>query len=1716
MDYCESLFSGRLWLPLKSCSLSSALNPNSQIVDSSIINVLQFAPSSDQSYFSVLSLQQSGSIQNAIILVNASLSSNQNQLFVSIFNQLSGKLNNVTLTGFVNISAPLETEINFSPFGTVNGDLINYPENWIGDFTFKNVSNNLKLFVNGIEISITGGKIKVNKDVNTSNNNFNIGGVEHKSVLIKNKIINENHSKVIYFGFKIIEGNNNNTNALMDLYLIPHKISIEKYYEINSLKVYNFNTDGTLASQKADFTIYIQNTKAVADRDSKIKICSGKYIYDIKTKLCISKEQCHSQPNQLIFQSTCAIQCPDKYVVFNKTCYSQCPQWLGAYQDSSSGLCAQCPSNQLATESGCVQSCSSFAFKYGCYQNCPAGTVVQGKTCTEPSSISECGSGEYLVLTGMLDGQRFYNTCETTGPSWMYRIVGQNNVQTNVYKAECRGLILPNNDCQEAGSPSEITNSGWCEEQCEIGEYFQPELQICHECLSDIYDGGLYFERNGLKCVSSCSKWSLSGTKKICEDKFPNNCPVWQVISAGQFQCQTSCSSSQFQDGQVCSSCDPALNKQVDKDSGGCLCKSGYFTLNMPYGSFTCTECDTTLNFKPSKEDSTCKCLDNAVYQNNKCIILCTSTQVILPGATSCSTCPQNTIPNVAQDGCVEKTGCAPGFLNVAGTFCVSSCASDSSIDGPSNQCVSCASKDPLTQFSSGQCVCVPGASKATSSASCACNQNFSPASGACSCSKKLSSDGQTCSDKCPAAEVSINGNTQCSTCGSKVSNMDQTACVDKTACSPGFLNLAETFCIANCASDQSGADVQNQCKPCETINVLSVFKDTGCSCIPRATGSITSCTCNTAAGFVEPGCTCSQKISSNGASCEANCPSTEVSISGASQCSICPQNTIPNVAQDGCVEKTACAPGFLNLAQTFCISSCSSESVGSNSENQCTPCVTLDPLSSFVVSGCACIPAAFGSVPNCACRQGFLTAIKACTCSQKISSDWTTCTEKCPSSEVFLSGATTCSTCSGQVPNVDQTACVDKTACTPGYLNQAQTHCVSDCAHDKAAAGSNNQCVSCSSINALSVFGSSSCVCAPNAVGSMPSCTCNTANGFSGAGCSCSKKLSVDGSVCKDSCPSTEVSISGASQCSTCPQNTIPNVAQDGCVEKTGCAPGFLNVAGTFCVSSCASDSSIDGPSNQCVSCASKDPLTQFSSGQCVCVPGASKATSSASCACNQNFSPASSACSCSKKLSSDGQTCSDKCPAAEVSINGNTQCSTCASDFIPDEQQLECKKIIDTCPNNQYISLNQYQCVSSCVGGYIDETKCVLKCTDKLVDVSSQRCVTQCGANQLQISGYCKCAEAYIAKDNQCECYSNGGYSIIDGMCKCDSSLGRVTMSNQCVCDSYRGLAISGSQNICSCNTDLGFKSGSSISNCLCDVDKGFVLEPQLEDQGFVCLCNSAKGYKLNPRSIKPTCIKENKSMPIIGGIIGGILFLISLIILLLYYKKKKQQDNNNTNQKQTSQKVKQLKVKVPNKQERAPKILKLNQIQKNESISSVNKVQMMPIFQEQNNVQNYVDEQLIDNQSQYQQEKVNAVDAEQNIVSSPSEAKSKRASQLTSRMSQSRLQKSGFDQNAASTVLQSHFIDQSAQFDQIQLLQNEYISNNSSSRNQSGLSQKQQPGLKDNKKKFRRPEINAESFQGKKIDTQTIKNNIQLMQNRTKGLEPMKRSMKQVKMM
>ncbi|CAL5976388.1 Conserved_hypothetical protein [Hexamita inflata] len=2229
--YCDWMLKSRLWQPKYPCELNSTLNldlwfnpgqniaSDSSTLDARIVTAISLSKTYDESSitYKLLDLAPTGELSNAHIFMNTTVTVSEKMKGLTVytvpFGSVQGSFDNVSVSGYVNLTISdfsilnevfLSRMFGFIPY---EYDLTNYPAEYTDEFIFRNVSSSLKFFVNGVEIkenvTINGVQFNISNGfddsaVNVSNSDYQIQNdqnMHHFTYELTDSVTKETTDIKAWFAFPLNQGSNDNSNALDDLYPLSFQMSLEKFYETKGMMLRRFNATGfelEYPFNNVDFVIYQENTKAVYMKDSQIIECNGNDVFDVKTRKCITRDACYSNNDQFLFQSTCVSQCPNNFVTFNKTCWVTCPQWLGAYLDVKSNQCVEITNNQYAIPHGEVQNCLGFVFKKGCYVVCPVGTITQGKTCSEPTSVSQCASNEYLILTGQVD-LRYYSVCSPDAPSWMYRIVDQNNMVLNVYKSICSGVVQINNDCQEAQSPNQIKANGLCLQECGDGEYPQPLLQTCHECLSNIYDGGLFFERNGYKCINSCSKWSLSGTKKICEDKFPNNCPLWQVISAGQFLCQTSCTQSQFQDGQVCSSCDPSLNKQVDKVNGGCLCKSGYFTKNIPDGSFTCTECDTTLNFKPSKEGSSCVCIDKYMLKDNKCIPKCLPTQVILSGASACSTCAQNTVPNVAQDGCVGKTSCAPGFLNVAGTFCVSSCSVDSSIEGSSNQCVSCASKDPLSQFSSGQCVCVSGAARATSSSLCACNQNFTPASGSCSCSKKLSSDGQTCSEKCPIEEVSINGNAQCSTCASKVSNVDQTACVDKTGCSPGFLNMAQTHCVSDCAQDKATAGSNNQCVSCSSINDLSVFGSSSCICAPNAIGSGTSCACNTANGFTGAGCSCSKKLSADGSLCKDSCPTTEVYLSGASSCSTCAQNTVPNVAQDGCVGKTSCAPGFLNVAGTFCVSSCSVDSSIEGSSNQCVSCASKDPLSQFssgqcvCVSGaaratssslcacnqnftpasgscscskklssdgqtcsekcpieevsingnakcstctsqvsnvdqtacvdktgcspgflniaqthcvsdcaqdkatagsnnqcvscssinalsvfgsssCICAPNAIGSgtscacntangfsgagcscskklsadgslckdscpttevflsgasacstcaentVPNvaqdgcvaktrcapgflnvagtfcvsscsvdssiegssnqcvscaskdplsqfssgqcvcvsgaaratssslCACNQNFTPASGSCSCSKKLSSDGQTCSEKCPIEEVSINNNAQCSTCASKVSNVDQTACVDKTGCSPGFLNMAHTHCVSDCAQDKATAGSNNQCVSCSSINDLSVFGSSSCICAPNAIGSGTSCACNTANGFTGAGCSCSKKLSADGSLCKDSCPTTEVYLSGASSCSTCAQNTVPNVAQDGCVGKTSCAPGFLNVAGTFCVSSCSVDSSIEGSSNQCVSCASKDPLSQFSSGQCVCVSGAARATSSSLCACNQNFTPASGSCSCSKKLSSDGQTCSEKCPIEEVSINGNAQCSTCASkvsnvdqtvcvdktgcspgflnmaqthcvsdcaqdkatagsnnqcvscssindlsvfgssscicapnaigsgtscacntangftgagcscskklsadgslckdscpttevylsgasscstcaqntvpnvaqdgcvgktscapgflnvagtfcvsscsvdssiegssnqcvscaskdplsqfssgqcvcvsgaaratssslcacnqNFTPasgscscskklssdgqtcsekcpasevalgngvqcsvcqsgqiaNEAQTECKQIITSCPSNQYIALNKYQCVSTCEKSLIDGNNCVAKCTGKLADVSNTLCVPQCSIYQEEKAGSCVCIQGYAVSGKQCACDSDGGYSIIDGSCKCDESKGRKWKNNQCGCNDLLGYFQYPGQNKCACKKELGFLDDGGLLKCLCDYNRGFFALPLLNANTgyFGCQCDSTRKYVNDTSAATLTCMKRNKSGALLGGIIGGVLVLLIIIIVLaiLYKKKRSKKDDKlvNLNKSQKNSRKPDSTPKILNLKDpkqasnRRPSQLKMNPIRAPSArLSSPRPVLMQPQSL-----------QSLSTETSPEQDEYIDYTNDVNVITKEN-------------------------------LLIENAIDQSNQFKEEIQVQN-YTSSRQSSQ-LSSHSNRSSPDFKQNAqalkpKKIKRAVINDTGSLGtQNVGAETIKKNIKMMQQQAtvkqtvaKGLQPMKKTIK-----
>ncbi|CAL6020875.1 Conserved_hypothetical protein [Hexamita inflata] len=198
------------------------------------------------------------------------------------------------------------------------------------------------------------------------------------------------------------------------------------------------------------------------------------------------------------------------------------------------------------------------------------------------------------------------------------------------------------------------------------------------------------------------------------------------------------------------------------------------------------------------------------------------------------------------------------------------------------------------------------------------------------------------------------------------------------------------------------------------------------------------------------------------------------------------------------------------------------------------------------------------------------------------ISSNELVCENKCPETEVFISGAAKCSTCTGQqVPNLGQTACVDKTQCSPGYLNLLGTKCITNCNLDKAGSGPDNQCGKCNIINVLSYFNDaiSSCACAPNAKGTGTSCLCNTDSGFTNPDCTCPNKISIDGTLCSEKCIGAEVSINNAQRCTKCKQTEIPNPDHNACTDDCymflgtcyeSCPKGSLKTHQKTCVTDC------------------------------------------------------------------------------------------------------------------------------------------------------------------------------------------------------------------------------------------------------------------------------------------------------------------------------------------------------------------------------------------------------------------------------------------------------------------------------------------------------------------------------------------------------------------
>ncbi|CAL6045799.1 Conserved_hypothetical protein [Hexamita inflata] len=1002
---CDQMLSSRIWYPLQQCSVNTSLNfdkwqnpaqnifSDSTTLDARIItaaslyNNITNNSGNLTSLYNLFDVDQYGLLSNAHIYLNTSIiidTSVYNQLVqISPFGNIKGTFDNVSVSGFVNLSVQDFTKVNIIQlsrfFGVIDNSLdsVNHPSNFQGSYNFRNVSSSLKYFVNNVEVLNSFSSVQrtmIDNQINSQSVNISVSNyqlsdqqnINHFTYSLTDQVSKSKLPITIWFPFSVVSNGNNNSNAITDLYSASLLMNLQQFYEIEGMTLRRFNANGielTPPFTGVEFLIYQEDTKAVCVLSDRMIICSGFDVYDIESKKCVTRDVCFQNPAKLLFQSTCVLQCPSSHsLIFNKSCWSECPKFLNAYLSGGQCLLGL---DQFSTGTQSVPSCSVVSFKKGCYDQCPVGTIKVSSVCNEPTLAGQCVNGQVLVLSGQVD-PRFNNLCMQK-PAWMFRIVDQNGISKNIYKGVCEGVIKANNDCFE--QPTPIKATGLCQQQCDPGQYAQTALDICHNCLSDIYDGGRYFERKGSKCVKSCSKYSIDGQAKICEDNNPMNCPLWQVMAAGSYLCLKACGAQQFQDGQVCSSCNP-LNSQVDKVTGLCKCAANFFIKNLPDGSSTCTECDNSLHFQDSKVNGVCICQAGYQFANSKCApnVNCPLTQIFQGGV--CSDCPQNQYATALQDACVSN--CSPNYLNQAGTYCVSTCwpgtfGHDGSckIDCPYNTLI-----DSASQTCVASCIfyriTMVGSSVGPFCQTDTCldflfiNDQYHQTVNGCfsTCPPGQFGYNKHCYQKCPINTLLDSNRLSCvdscsfyriTTIGSSVGAVCQSdTCQD-------FLYVNDQYhssvngCFGTCPSGTYSTRIKTCVKDCSIFD--NYPNPTYCetpgspTCqyyinIPNIT-TISIC-CSTCPDFY------------NGYQCVKNCELSQT-IQGK-VCSNCPQYQIPNANQDACMSNSSCSPKYLNLAGTYCVSTCSQFYDGFQCASFCVGFVS-EANNSVCVQSCGAMP---------------------------------------------------------------------------------------------------------------------------------------------------------------------------------------------------------------------------------------------------------------------------------------------------------------------------------------------------------------------------------------------------------------------------------------------------------------------------------------------------------------------------------------------------------------------------------------------------------------------------------------------------------------------------------------------------------------------------------------------------------------------------------------
>ncbi|CAL5991566.1 Hypothetical_protein [Hexamita inflata] len=570
MSACEWQLSGRIWYSTQSCLLDAPLNlskiknpalsPSTDFadIDASVVTAVQMGQdfADNNQYSQLLDIGPSGALSNGIIILNTSIEVDQyvESLYVSVFGSFQGSLDNISLSGMINVSVPKQNKLKSIFLSTFIGNAasgmnttISFPTET--DFTFRNVSSAVKYFINKKQVPTTPSYLDADMNVTDQQTALPIllqTTFDDDQIPIPTTEVN--YDQLIKDSYDFVDSvrrltfevttwssikymnngkiDNQFINAFEDLYPNSLQIQLEKFYETKGMTVRRFDSNNNELELANDgdsnvvLTIYQENTKAVAIRqDTRMVICEHPNLYDIQTKSCVPT--CASP--KFVFQSTCVPTCPTGFYSFKNECFVRCPYWLGAGAPSTGFICDDCTSQmQKGSSSGCIAVCSAnqMTFQEGCYDFCPLGTLKSGNICTQPNVINEC-PGKFLVLQGLANPSRFYNYCSEEEPHWMYKIVDANQIATGVFKASCSGTVLISKECVEnsivpPSSDCPIKDQSTCRQAClnistdvNVEEkcvdlcpdfsYEQNMYGVCHMCMG-AYDGGQYYSGGPSKC----------------------------------------------------------------------------------------------------------------------------------------------------------------------------------------------------------------------------------------------------------------------------------------------------------------------------------------------------------------------------------------------------------------------------------------------------------------------------------------------------------------------------------------------------------------------------------------------------------------------------------------------------------------------------------------------------------------------------------------------------------------------------------------------------------------------------------------------------------------------------------------------------------------------------------------------------------------------------------------------------------------------------------------------------------------------------------------------------------------------------------------------------------------------------------------------------------------------------------------------------------------